>query len=70
MASILKARLSGGLVPAVLDEQGIQMCARKVANVSGDLRKAFQVQPCSVYVRCVVWYIRIRSIHSELSKKD
>jgi Cdc6-like AAA superfamily ATPase len=45
VASILKARLCGGLVPTVLDEQGIQMCARKVANVSGDLRKAFQVRP-------------------------
>lgn len=53
VASILKARLSGGLVPAVLDEQGIQMCARKVANVSGDLRKAFQVIISSKAVQCV-----------------
>ena len=42
VASILKARL-GGLVPRVIDDQCIQMCSRKVANVSGDLRKAFQV---------------------------
>jgi Cdc6-like AAA superfamily ATPase len=30
-------------VPQVIDDQCIQMCSRKVANVSGDLRKAFQV---------------------------
>ncbi|GAB5037423.1 origin recognition complex subunit 1 [Nannochloropsis oceanica] len=42
VASILKTRL-GGLVPRVIDDQCIQMCSRKVANVSGDLRKAFQV---------------------------
>jgi len=43
VASILKTRL-GGLVPRVIDDQCIQMCSRKVANVSGDLRKAFQVE--------------------------
>ncbi|EWM25611.1 origin recognition complex subunit 1, partial [Nannochloropsis gaditana] len=42
VASILRTRL-GGLVPQVIDDQCIQMCSRKVANVSGDLRKAFQV---------------------------
>lgn len=30
-------------MPQVIDDQCIQMCSRKVANVSGDLRKAFQV---------------------------